>query len=66
MIQNSMRMLNLTLMEVNAQSRDEDKERGGNREDGGQKVHSRKNFKNLAMFCSVAVLDSTCSCALTS
>ena len=52
--------LNFRLMQVDTQSRDEDKERGGNRGDGGQKV-CRKNFANLATFCSVAVLDSICA-----
>lgn len=42
MIQNSMRILNLGLLEMDTQSRDEDKERGGNREDSEQKVHRRK------------------------
>lgn len=57
MIQNSMRILGL--------SRDEDKESGGNREDDEQK-EQRKNSTDLAIFCSVAVLDSICSCVLTS
>lgn len=57
MILKNVETLNLRSMEADTQSRGEDKERGGNREDGGQKVHE-KSLANLATFCSVAVLDS--------
>lgn len=52
-------------MEVDDQSRDEDKERRGNEEEWTESTQE-KNFTNLAIFCSVSVLDSICSCVLLS
>lgn len=53
MIQNSMRILNLGLLEMDTQSRDEDKERGSNEKIGNRKYTKEKLHKlsNFVLFC---------------